>query len=66
MHPVAVKLGTITPEGTADVFCYTCGEERLDEKLAQHLGHFGIKIDSQQKTEKTLGELASFYIFLIV
>ncbi|KAJ3221043.1 hypothetical protein HK099_003821 [Clydaea vesicula] len=56
-HSVAVKLGTITPEGQADVFCYSCGEERLDPLLGQHLGNIGIKIADQQKTEKTLTEL---------
>ncbi|KAI8819941.1 uncharacterized protein EV422DRAFT_532891 [Fimicolochytrium jonesii] len=56
-HPVAVKLGTITPEGGADVFCYECGEDRLDAKLAAHLATWGINVAEQQKTEKSLGEL---------
>ncbi|KAI9094317.1 hypothetical protein DFS34DRAFT_628945 [Phlyctochytrium arcticum] len=56
-HPVSVKLGTITPEGSADVFCYQCGEDRLDPRLAQHLETFGINIAGQQKTEKSIGEL---------
>ncbi|KAJ3187919.1 hypothetical protein HDU85_006312 [Gaertneriomyces sp. JEL0708] len=56
-HPVAVKLGTITPEGTADVFCYHCGEERVDPQLGKHLANFGINIAQQQKTEKSLTEL---------
>ncbi|KAJ3123379.1 hypothetical protein HK100_011626 [Physocladia obscura] len=56
-HPVSVKLGTITPEGGADVYCYICDEERLDPLLGQHLKTFGINIAGQEKTEKTLTEL---------
>ncbi|KAJ3148786.1 hypothetical protein HDU86_007341 [Geranomyces michiganensis] len=56
-HPVSVKIGTITPEGTADVFCYSCGEDTLDPHLAKHLASFGINIATQLKTTKTLGEL---------
>ncbi|KAJ3229576.1 hypothetical protein HDU81_005241 [Chytriomyces hyalinus] len=56
-HPVSVKLGTITPEGTADIYCYLCDEERLDPHLGAHLKNFGINIAGQEKTEKTLTEL---------
>lgn len=56
-HGVAVKLGSITPEGTADVYCYKCDEERIDGDLAQHLGHWGIILANQQKTEKSLTEM---------
>ena len=56
-HPVAVKLGTITPDGTADIYCYTCDDERLDPLLPQHLRHFGLAVETQVKTEKTLLEL---------
>lgn len=56
-HLVTVKLGTITPEGTADIFCYKCGEERLDPLLVDHLQTFGIKLESQEKTVKSLAEL---------
>ncbi|CAG8499164.1 5681_t:CDS:10 [Paraglomus brasilianum] len=47
-HPVSCKLGTITPEGTADIFCYQCGESRLDPLLGQHLSNFGINVASQE------------------
>ncbi|KAJ8120436.1 hypothetical protein ONZ43_g2856 [Nemania bipapillata] len=40
-HAVAIKLGSITPEGSADVYCYQCDEERLDSDLAPHLAHWG-------------------------
>ncbi|KAG0341734.1 hypothetical protein BG004_005923 [Podila humilis] len=57
-HGVACKLGTITPEGSADIYCYHCNEERSDDQLGAHLAQFGIKVESQQKTIKSLTELA--------
>jgi ubiquitin carboxyl-terminal hydrolase 5/13 len=56
-HAVAVKLGSITPEGTADVYCYVCDEERIDNDLGQHLAHWGIVLAERQKTEKSLTEM---------
>ncbi|MCJ1285690.1 hypothetical protein MMC26_005031 [Xylographa opegraphella] len=56
-HAVAVNLGSITPEGTADVYCYHCNEERVDTELAAHLVHWGININEREKTEKSLTEL---------
>ncbi|KAH8704692.1 putative ubiquitin C-terminal hydrolase [Talaromyces proteolyticus] len=56
-HGVAVKLGSITPEGGADIFCYKCNEERTDPDIASHLAHWGINIAESQKTEKSLMEL---------
>jgi ubiquitin carboxyl-terminal hydrolase 5/13 len=56
-HVVAVKLGSITPEGTADVYCYACDEERIDEDLGSHLSHWGIILAERQKTEKSLTEM---------
>ncbi|KAK5654717.1 hypothetical protein OQA88_7041 [Cercophora sp. LCS_1] len=56
-HGVAVKLGSITPEGTADVYCYSCDEERVDEDLAVHLANWGIILSQRQKTEKSLTEM---------
>ncbi|KAK0615256.1 hypothetical protein B0T17DRAFT_498146 [Bombardia bombarda] len=56
-HGVAVKLGSITPEGTADVYCYTCDEERVDEDLSTHLANWGIILSERQKTEKSLTEM---------
>lgn len=56
-HSVAVKLGSITPEGTADIYCYACHEERTDPELAQHLAHWGINIAEREKTEKSLTEM---------
>ncbi|KAI8814403.1 hypothetical protein BJ742DRAFT_785200 [Cladochytrium replicatum] len=57
-HPVACKLGTITPEGAADIYCYACDDEKLDPHLGKHLAHFGVRIADQQKTVKSLTELS--------
>lgn len=56
-HAVAVKLGSITPEGTADIYCYACNEERTDPEVSSHLAHWGIKIAEREKTEKSLTEM---------
>lgn len=56
-HVAAVKLGSITPDGTADVYCYRCNEERVDMNLAAHLAHWGINIAEREKTEKSLTEM---------
>ena len=57
MHNVAVKLGSITPEGAADVYCYACNDERSDPEIAHHLAHWGINIAEREKTEKSLTEM---------
>ncbi|KAJ6007947.1 hypothetical protein N7540_011923 [Penicillium herquei] len=56
-HAVAVKLGSITAEGSADIYCYTCNEERIDPELANHLAHWGIFLAGREKTEKSLMEM---------
>ncbi|KAK4702423.1 ubiquitin carboxyl-terminal hydrolase 5/13, partial [Phenoliferia sp. Uapishka_3] len=56
-HSVAVKMGTIEPEGTADVYCYACDDAKLDPSLAKHLANFGIEVATQTKTEKSMTEL---------
>ncbi|KAI0146199.1 ubiquitin carboxyl-terminal hydrolase 14 [Xylariaceae sp. FL1272] len=56
-HAVAVKLGSITPEGSADIYCYQCDDERLDSDLAAHLAHWGIILSDRVKTEKSLTEM---------
>ncbi|KAG9328511.1 hypothetical protein JZ751_013488, partial [Albula glossodonta] len=48
--PLAVKLGTITPDG-ADVYSFDEEEAVLDPHLADHLAHFGIDMLQMQKTE---------------
>ena len=56
-HAVAVKLGSITAEGSADIYCYKCNEERTDPELAKHLAHWGIYLAGREKTEKSLMEM---------
>jgi len=55
-HPVAVKLGSLTADGNADIYCYACNEERVDPELVAHLAHWGIDLAGRQKTEKSLTE----------
>ena len=47
-YPLAVKLGTITPDG-ADVYSYQEDDMVEDPNLSQHLKHFGIDITSMTK-----------------
>jgi ubiquitin carboxyl-terminal hydrolase 5/13 len=56
-HPLVCKMGTITPEGTASIHCYTCDEEVQDNDLQTHMLTFGIQIQKLVKTEKTITEL---------
>ncbi|XP_048460258.1 ubiquitin carboxyl-terminal hydrolase 13 [Rhincodon typus] len=49
-YPLAVKLGTITPDG-ADVYSFDEGEAVLDANIAEHLMHFGIDMMAMQKSE---------------
>ncbi|KAF9269771.1 ubiquitin carboxyl-terminal hydrolase 14 [Marasmius fiardii PR-910] len=56
-HPVSVKLGTITVEGSADIHCYLCNDSKLDPEIAKHLATFGIRVETQTKTEKSMTEL---------
>lgn len=56
-HPVSVKQGTITAEGSADIYCYACNDARIDPNLSQHLSHFGINVMDLSKTEKSMTEL---------
>lgn len=57
-YPLVVKLGTITPQG-ADVFSYAEEENDMviDPQLSKHLAHWGINMQLQEKTEKTIAEL---------
>uniref|UniRef100_A0AAX7TZK3 Ubiquitin carboxyl-terminal hydrolase n=1 Tax=Astatotilapia calliptera TaxID=8154 RepID=A0AAX7TZK3_ASTCA len=47
-YPLAVKLGTITPDG-ADVYSYDEDDMVLDSKLPEHLAHFGIDMMTMEK-----------------
>ena len=54
---LCVKLGTITAEGTASIYCYKCDDDVHDPKLAEHMAVFGIDIAKAVKTESTMTEL---------
>jgi len=56
-HPVAVKLGSLTADGHADIHCYACDEERLDDQLVEHLANWGVDIAGRVKTEKSVTEM---------
>ncbi|KAI0562705.1 Ubiquitinyl hydrolase [Gracilaria domingensis] len=57
-YPLVVKLGTITPQG-ADVYSYASDEDDMviDPYLSDHLAHWGINMQRQKKTEKTMTEM---------
>jgi ubiquitin carboxyl-terminal hydrolase 5/13 len=56
-HAVSVKTGTISAEGNASIYCYTCDDDVKDNGLQGHLGNFGIVMTGMEKTEKTLTEI---------
>ena len=56
-HPVVVKMGTISAEGTADVFCYACDATVVDPELAAHLRAFGVELSAQRVTERSTAQL---------
>lgn len=65
-YPLVVKLGTITPDGNADVYSYAEDENDmvLDPYLEKHLAHFGIDMSELRKTEKSLAELDVEYQYV--
>src|SRR6202023_503498 len=56
-HPVAVKLGSITADGKADIYCYLDDEEIVDPELQSHLAYWGINLAEVVVTEKSLVEM---------
>ena len=38
-HPLVVKTGTITPDGEASLYCYSCDNDVKDPELPKHLIH---------------------------
>uniref|UniRef100_A0A8C4TCD9 Ubiquitin carboxyl-terminal hydrolase 13 n=1 Tax=Erpetoichthys calabaricus TaxID=27687 RepID=A0A8C4TCD9_ERPCA len=49
-YPLAVRVGSITPDG-ADVYSFQEEEAVIDPHLAEHLAHFGIDMLQMPKTE---------------
>ena len=58
-YPLVVKLGTITPDGTGDVYSYAGDEDDavLNPHLSQHLKRLGVDVNVLRKTEKSTAEL---------
>lgn len=56
-HPISIKMGSISPEGTADTYCYIDGTEILDPDLKKHLHNFDINVETASKTEMSIAEL---------
>eukprot|EP00917_Polyrhabdina_sp_WS-2016_P031121 GHVP01066368.1.p1 GENE.GHVP01066368.1~~GHVP01066368.1.p1 ORF type:complete len:819 (-),score=155.31 GHVP01066368.1:3284-5740(-) len=57
---LAMKLGTLTASGKADVFSYKKGDMVYDPLLSKHLQRIGIDIETMAqagKTEKTIAEM---------
>ena len=48
---MAVKLGTITKDGKADVYSYDEDSMVEDPNLIAHLAHFGINIAQMEKVK---------------
>lgn len=61
-YPLAVKLGTITKDGKADVYSYPEDEMVENPNLIKHLSHFGINISAMEKVLK----LSCNYLFIYI
>jgi len=44
-------------DGDQDIYCYACNDGKIDPELALHLATFGINVQAQKKTEKSMTEL---------
>ena len=61
-HGVCVKLGSISADGGADVYCHHCGDSVVDGELAGHLKRWGITVGESVKTEKSMTELVGSFL----
>ena len=43
-----------------DIYCYQCNDAKEDPNLAVHLASFGINVQTQTKTEKSMTELVRY------
>lgn len=55
---LVVKLGTITSDGTADIYDYQKDDDVIDLELEKHLAFYGIDMKTLEKTQLTLDEIA--------
>ena len=44
------------------MYCDVCNDSKLDTELARHLSTFGINVQTQTKTEKSMTELVRHLI----
>jgi ubiquitin carboxyl-terminal hydrolase 5/13 len=56
-YPLAVKLGTITSDGAADVYSYAEDEMVRDPWLAKHLAHWGLDLTNMKKSDASIQEM---------
>lgn len=58
-HPVAVKLGSLSADGSdvCDTYCYQCNDEVRVPGISKNLLKFGIDLSKAVKTEKSLVEI---------
>ncbi len=56
-HVLVAKMGTLTPDGRGDTYCYACDNDVVDEELAAHLARFGIDTATSVKTEISMAEM---------
>ena len=59
-------MGTITPDGTGDVYSYAGDEDDavLNPQLGVHLQRLGIDVNVLRKTEKSTGKIHPTSLFL--
>lgn len=50
-------LFTKLKTGAPDIYCYACNDSRIDPELVLHLANFGINVQTQKKTQKSMTEL---------
>jgi len=62
-YPLAVKLGTITKDGKADVYSYPEDDMVENPNLIKHLSHFGINISAMEKVVLQLWCKYFFYLY---
>ena len=59
VSPQIVRLHVVSSTDVQglDIYCYACNDGKIDPELALHLANFGINVQAQKKTEKSMTEL---------
>jgi ubiquitin carboxyl-terminal hydrolase 5/13 len=55
-------LYTKLKTGGSDIYCYACNDSRIDPELVLHLANFGINVQTQKKTQKSMTELVRLWL----